>query len=119
MKGAGWKGHAITGLELKRNDGCSVVFKRLPAGISQVKATHPMSGTAHQEKRKMSRTIQIGGAALTGAPSDQLKAAVLDTVYHLDGLKVLSGFQFLAAEPLTTNAGRFVVAGNFGRDHFN
>ncbi len=66
----------------------------------------------------MSRTIQIGGAALAGAPSGQLKAAVLDTVYHLDGLKVLGGFQFLAAEHLKTNAGIFVVAGNFGRDHF-
>ncbi len=66
----------------------------------------------------MRKTTQIEDYALAGVPSDQLKAAVLDTVYNLDGIKVLSGFQFLAAKHQKTNVGIFVVAGNFGRDHF-
>ncbi len=59
----------------------------------------------------MGKTTQIEAAALAGAPSDQLKAVVLDAVYHLEGLKVLSGFHFLAAQHLKTNVGIFVVAG--------
>lgn len=66
----------------------------------------------------MSKTSQIEGADLPGTPSNELKAAVLDRVYHLDGIKVLGGFQFLAAKHMKTNVGIFVVAGNFGRDHF-
>lgn len=66
----------------------------------------------------MGQTTQIEGVALAGVASDQLKAAVLATVYHLEGLKVLSGFQFLSAQHLKTNVGVFVVDGNFGPDHF-
>ena len=68
--------------------------------------------------RKVARTTQMEGAVLASVPSGELKSAVLNAVYHLDGIKVLSGFQFLAAQHLKTKVGIFVVAGNFGRDHF-
>jgi hypothetical protein len=66
----------------------------------------------------MHKTALFEGSSLAGAPSDQFKAAVLDTVYNLNGIKVLTGFKFLAAQHKKTNVGIFVVAGNFGRDHF-
>jgi phosphoserine phosphatase len=58
------------------------------------------------------------GSSLAGVPTEELKAAVLDAVYNLDGIKVLSGFQFLAAQHKKTNVGIFVVTGTFGRDHY-
>lgn len=58
------------------------------------------------------------GIPLEGVPTNGLKAAVLDRVYDANYIRALSGFQFLAAQHLQTNVGIFVVAGNFGRDHF-
>lgn len=54
----------------------------------------------------------------TGVPSEDLKAEVLNTVYELAGLKLLTGYQFLAAEHRKTNVGVFVVNGTFSRAHF-
>lgn len=54
----------------------------------------------------------------TGVPSEQLKATVLQTVYSQDGVKPLQGYRFLAASHRKTGAAIVVVAGNFGRDHF-
>ena len=55
---------------------------------------------------------------LPGVPPPGLKARVLGTVYEMDCLQVLEGFQFLTAKHLKTNVGIFVVNGNFGREHF-
>lgn len=66
----------------------------------------------------MENITQIEARALAGVPSEQLKAAVLNAVYNLEGIKLISGFQFLAAKYLTNDVGIFVVAGNFGREHF-
>lgn len=55
---------------------------------------------------------------LPGVPPSGLKARVLNTVYEMDCLQVLEGFQLLAAKHLKTNVGIFVVNGNFGREHF-
>ena len=55
---------------------------------------------------------------IAGIPSDHLKAIVLNKVYEMDCLQVLSGFKLLTAKHLKTNTGIFVVDGNYGREHF-
>jgi hypothetical protein len=57
-------------------------------------------------------------STLAGVPSEQLKQAVLDTVYDVKYLRVLTGYKLLAAVHGTTNVGIYVVDGNFGREHY-
>lgn len=51
-------------------------------------------------------------------PSERLKSAVLNTAFLPGRIKSLKGSGFLAGVHLSTNVGVFVVAGNFGREHF-
>ncbi|POR07988.1 hypothetical protein [Diaphorobacter sp. LR2014-1] len=55
---------------------------------------------------------------LPGVPPPSLKARVLETVYEMDCLQVLEGYQLLAAKHMKNNVGIYVVNGNFGRDHY-
>lgn len=66
----------------------------------------------------MQSNAQHASTELSGIPADGLKARVLNTVYEMEHLRVLDGYQLLAAQHLKTNVGIYVVAGNFGREHF-
>ena len=56
--------------------------------------------------------------SLAGIPTEQLKSAVLNAAFYPNSVKAVQGTGFLAAVHLSTNTGIFVVAGNFGREHF-
>ncbi|WP_218383296.1 hypothetical protein [Acidovorax sp. sic0104] len=64
------------------------------------------------------KACNVSGTELPGIPTASLKARVLDTVYEEKYLRVLDGFQLLAAEHLKTNVGIIVVNGDFGRGHY-
>lgn len=66
-----------------------------------------------------SEMLEVREGELKGVPSSGLKTRVLDTVYEMDCIEVLEGFQLLAAKHRKTNVGIFVVNGLFERDHFN
>ena len=84
---------------------------RLPS-VNGPYLAHPKTG----EVFAVSGTLEYQkalGHTIEGIPSDELKAQVLGTVYRAEGIKVLSGFDLLAASHRTTNVGIIVVAGNF------
>lgn len=63
-------------------------------------------------------SLEPTASAPVTTASPELRQQVLDTVYEASGIQTLSGYQILCARHRTTNAGIYVVDGDFNRAQF-